>query len=369
MIISNIKIRNKRLNIIPNEDSFIKQTNKPLDTNLYLFELLNKSRRIDLHNKFSEVLILDLTLLNNSSWEIVLDEILKFLKNNGLLKIHVRSGYYGSVWGIKSFITDKINIKAMLLSQTILSLNESIIEFRITKKINNSQNWTIGIPTNGDKNKSVVKLMKSVISAQNNLIKKIGKEIKIEFIIVGNNDPLFDSFNIRLLNQKFDQKLPAIGEKKYLIAKYAKYENILFIHDRYKLNDDFFIGFSQWGYDFDYCTIKQKDINGKNYDPILKLENFDRKNTQMYRLKNKFNNNFLYINGGLIILKKSVLKFINFNPNLMHHEAEDIDLARRLHANGIVARYNHLSSAKTFIDVLNSNLKDVPFYTNKINEK
>lgn len=355
---------NKTLLIAPSNPEYIKNFDiKKKYTNveiMYISSFIKKDRYTSFHNKFDHIEVLDTSLTDNEGWEIILDETIRFLKKKATIKLHIIGGLFASVWGIKSFISDKINIDVSLLSQNVISTNESIVVLKILKKNSKSKNWSIGIPSNGQKNREVLKLIRSVIKAKNYFNKKTNKDFNIEFIIVGDKDSIFKEYNVRFVNQSIDNNLPAIGEKKKLISTYSNYENILFIHDRYLVQNNFFLGFEKWGYDFEFCTVKQLDINNNFYDPILKLENFDRRNTQMYRLNQNFNYNFLYINGGLTIIKKSILKNVTFNPILLHHEAEDIDLARRLHNNGIIARYNNYSTAVTSIDVDFSNLKDVP---------
>jgi hypothetical protein len=45
-------------------------------------------------------------------------------------------------------------------------------------------------------------------------------------------------------------------------------------------------------------------------------------------------NPYLYIDGGFIVIKTSIIKKILYNENLHWGEAEDVDLARRLYSNG-----------------------------------
>ena len=86
----------------------------------------------------------------------------------------------------------------------------------------------------------------------------------------------------------------------------------------------------------------------------------------MFRLNGDFNHQNLYVNGGLIVVKKIIAQKVNFNSILFQNEAEDIDFARKLHALGIVARFNNYSQAVTSITIAESNLKKVPNYVKSI---
>lgn len=362
------KKNQKVLQILPDESITDIYRNFKIDAadSIQSSELINQLRQKKYHNNFDTILMLDFTISDYEYWELFLDEILRFLKKNSRLIIHARGGKYASVWGIKSFISDKINISSNLISQEIISLNESIIELKLNRKIYKSKNWTIGIPSNGKKNKIILDLMKSVFVSKENLKEKNGIDIKVEFLLVGQKDSIFNDYKVRYFNQNIDSNLPALGEKKNIIINNAKYENILLIHDRYKLDKSFFSGFEEWGYDFDYCSVNQFDSNGEQYDPILMLENFNRSNMQMFRLNGDFNHQNLYVNGGLIVVKKIIAQKVNFNSILFQNEAEDIDFARKLHALGIVARFNNYSQAVTSITIAESNLKKVPNYVKSI---
>ena len=318
-------------------------------------------RQPSLHGKFDVVFICDPQIFKPVHWENILDEIIRFTKNCATLIIHAGSIHNASVWGIKSFISDKLNLNSKLISQDIISINESFFEIEIKRERFISKNWCIGIPTNGKKNVSILALLNSIQIAQNFLLQKAKVEIDIEIIIVGKKDKLFDGYDIRLFEQSLDENLPALGEKKYIIGNNATYENILFIHDRYTLDKSFFLGFEKWGYDFEYATTQQYDTKHNIYDPILAIDNFNRANIQMRRINNQsYPYNMLYVNGGLTIVKKSIIRKINFNPFLMHCEAEDIDFARRLNVSGIIPRFNPYSVAFTSTDIDQSNLATLP---------
>mgnify|MGYP001271633294 CR=1 FL=1 len=343
-----------------------------IDDSLYmdLSSIRDNTRQPSLHSMFDAVFICDPHISNSSHWETILDEIVRFTKNRAVIIIHARSTKNTSVWGMKSFISDKINLSSKLLSQQIISRTESVFEMELTRERNYSKNWSIGIPSNGKKTASVIALVNSIEIARNFLQSKANIEIETDIMIVGKKDKVFDNYPVRFFEQSLDKSLGALGEKKYIISNNAIYENILLIHDRYKLDRSFFLGFEKWGYDFEFCTTQQYDSKGKIYDPLLYIENFDRADIQMYRVHDQsYPCPNLYINGGLIIVKKSIVNKINFNPVLLQAEAEDIDFAKKLLAVSIIPRFNPDSLAITSTDVDSSNLASLPLYESFLSSK
>lgn len=324
--------------------------------------IIQNHRLSSLHKKFKCVAINYPEVSSKSYWQIFYDECLRFLKKDSYLIIKTQVGSFSSPWGIKSFLSDKLNFNLNLTKQFNDEDGFTISIFKVKRFFNNSKNWTIGIPSNGQRNENIYKFLISVESAQRYL--KLNKDlnIKIQYLIAGPKLNNLKNFNVKFLNTKINDNLPRLGEKKKLIVENAKYENILIIHDRYILNENFFIGFEDWGYDYDFCAINKYDFNNNIFDPILFLESMERANKQMYRIKNQnyiFNN--LYINGALMIGKKNILQSVNFSESLLQGESEDIDLSIRLQSRGVVPRFNPLSSAVTITDVFKSNLGQLPW--------
>lgn len=323
--------------------------------------IIKNYRMTSFHATFDVICICDPSISNFDHWSTIFDEIIRFTKNRGILIVHASSTVKASVWGIKSFISDKINLRARLLSQQVLSRKESFFEMELSRERNLSKNWSIGIPSDGHRNTSVLALINSLQIAKDYLFSKAKIKIEIDIMIIGDQDKLFDGYPVRFINQSLEKNLAALGEKKYIIGNNAIYENILIIHDRYQLDKSFFLGFEKWGYDFEFCTTQQYDSKGNVYDPLLIIENFNRADAQMFRVTDQsYPYERMYINGGLTVVKKSIINQINFNPNLLHSEAEDIDYSGRLNSVGIIARFNPYSVAITSTDVDQSNLLAVP---------
>lgn len=324
-----------------------------------------KIRKSNLHGKFDSIFMLDPELSKRKNNETIIDELIRFLKKDGVIILHLQNSIHSSVWGMKAFILSKSFYNPMLLSQEVISQDESIVEISFKRQINTNKNWSIGIPSNGLRNPSILELIESIFEARNYIRLKKGVNIEIDIMLIGEKNKLFKDYPIRYFQQSLPESLNALGEKKFIITSNAAYENILIIHDRYVLDQSFFMGFEEWGYDFEFCTVQQYDPKDNVFDPILTLEETGRSNRQMYRVKDQsYPYKHLYINGGLIIIKKMITDYVNFNPFLLQSECEDIDFAFRAGIYGITAQFNSISIARTFTPLETSNIAIVPFIEN-----
>ena len=331
---------------------------------LWLDPNKNFRAKSNLHGKYSVVWIYEYKLFESENWPLLLDEAVLFLKSKGTIVCRFSENWNGTVFALKSYLFRNPSLETRLINQLKTKDNDTVCIFEITRKNFSSylsKNWSIGILTNGKKDKNVHELIHKL----SNLAKD---KHKIEFIISGqfNKNNLPKDLDLTIFDLNWNDNLPRISSKKYEIALKAKYENIAIVHDRYQVNDNFFEGFNKYGYHFNFLTVSQSYEDNSFYPgyagfdlPILKW------------MKPQFSKNYgklfpgHYINGGFIIIKRHILKSINFNPLLLHNEAEDVELSFLLMHNGIIPRINTYSSAKT-IGI--SNTHTISFIENDINE-
>ena len=130
-------------------------------------------------------------------------------------------------------------------------------------------NFTFGIITDG---KSDTNLNLIIHSIKNQNI------TNYEIIIVGNTSLIYDEIKVI----KFDDShhKPWITRKKNLITQNAKYENIVFMHDYIRLDDNWYSGWENFG-DFKCATNKIINLDDKldrvievfnDYDDILNMD-------------------------------------------------------------------------------------------------
>jgi hypothetical protein len=169
------------------------------------------------------------------------------------------ANYIRSKSQIKNEFSLSTNGRYSLISQNIKNdiLKLEYIKKEPTLGYSDSINkWSFGIITNGKKNEQVCRLVDSII--KQNIP-------NYEIIICGpfqNNS--YKNIPITILDDvvlKDDIRAP-ITIKKNNIAKVAKYENLMIMHDRYLLPDDWFIKMKQYGNFFDLITMLNIGPNG-----------------------------------------------------------------------------------------------------------
>ena len=120
----------------------------------------------------------------------------------------------------------------------------------------NDVDFTFGIITNGEEKDRVDKIIESII-CQN--------VPKFQIVIVGGENEWGD---IKQVNHyPFDETIKNgwITAKKNMITAYAKYENVVYMHDYFILDDDWYQGFLDFGDDWDVCMNKITGSDGERY--------------------------------------------------------------------------------------------------------
>lgn len=271
------------------------------------------------------------------SWKIILDEAIRLLKENGILIVHIHQNRYMSVPLLKSFLGRHINLDV----DVDYEKNDSIFVFKI-KRLNfskySSNLWSFAMLTGGKKDDVVLKFLKS--------IRDNDPENKHEIIISGPQKEIYDNYHVRYLDLSSfrDTEYAEISKKKNAIAEMASNPNLLIVHDRYYLADDFFNTFENYGYDWDFLAIKQAFENGDEfpfycalYEPVLSWTHPINFTTYNHLFETQ------YVNGGCMIFKTHILKQLRFNPLLFWNQMEDVEITQEFLKHSIVPRVNFIS--------------------------
>jgi hypothetical protein len=162
-----------------------------------------------------------------------------------------------------------------------------------------------------------------------------------EIVIVGGLN-YYDDENI--IHVPFDERIKNswITKKKNLITENSKYENIVFLHDYIKLDDNWYKGMLEFGNDFKICMNRILNTDQSRYrDWTLWPGNKDLENkfnlTEKIILNQEliFDNGFLvpyeinnlskfmYISGAFFIVKKNIMIEYPLNEELSWGEGED----------------------------------------------
>ncbi len=295
------------------------------------------------HSHYDTVWFYENSLSDFPGWKIIIDEMIRLIANEGTLVVRLTHNYNFTAPALKMFLCGNITISVDIQHEDLKDGIIGVIVFQIVRKHTNiyqNKNWTFGILTNGTKVQSVVKFLESVRTQNEDA----------EIIITGDTNPEYEKFNIVYNSNIYNNKHPNISKKKNDIINLARNENIMIIHDRYILAERFFQEFDKYGYDFDFITVKQYYETGKEFPSYCYLEN---SSSNLYWTTPCQENNYSiihdgqYLNGGLLIFKKTIAQQVPFDNIVFWNQQEDIILSRRMMYNGIIPRINFLSSAIT----------------------
>ena len=212
-----------------------------------------------------------------------------------------------------------------------------ILSFKKMKKFlpqkDNINSWTFGLVSDGRKNEDVLRIIESIINFN---------IPNFEILVCGPAPSEVLNKNVQILDDKdlyVDIRIP-ISKKKNRIIETAAYNNLVIIHDRFFLPNDWFLKMKAFGNFFDGICPRILDVETKTkrvqdwmttslYHLHFK-KMFPSKSILMY---NEWKPNW-NLNGGHMIIKKHLLERVLLNPYLNWGEAEDGDMCRRLDADG-----------------------------------
>tara|TARA_Y100001963_G_C6615358_1_gene369019 strand:- start:43 stop:714 length:672 start_codon:yes stop_codon:yes gene_type:complete len=165
---------------------------------------------------------------------------------------------------------------------------------------------------------------------------------KFEIIVVG-GDYLEDYGDIKHI--EFDETIKPmwITRKKNLITKNAKFENIVYMHDYYILDENWYEGFLKFGNNWDICMNKILNKDGSrfrdwviSYDKEFESKDFSLeevrkgKSTRYLPPYNYNKTKNMYISGGYWISKKYVMEEEPLDENLIWEQGEDYEWSERV---------------------------------------
>ena len=296
----------------------------------------------NLHHQFDCVWIYENTLeaFGDLSWKLILDESIRLLQKKGLLVIRFQENRNFSLPMLKTYIGRRYG-----LSVTIEFETSDVVVFEISRlrfEIYQENTWTFAILTQGKERKAnVMKFLSS--------IRKNDEDCRHQILVCGPKDEDYSKFNVDYIDTEIfdDSKFAEIAKKKNIIALNAKNENLLICHDRYYLPDDFFRSFEKFGYDFDFVTIAQETESGVRYPYYCALYQPNLSWTHPIDVRDL---NVLldtqYVNGGLMIFKRTTLLAIKFNELLHWCQMEDVEISHQFCELSIPPRINFLTKAK-----------------------
>ena len=166
---------------------------------------------------------------------------------------------------------------------------------------------------------------------------------KYEIIVAGDQD-FEDLEDTRFINMG-EEKI-YVTNKKNRMAQEAKYKNIVFIHDYYVFDKDWYNGYLAFGEEWDVCSNPQYLINDKRHftDWVI----WDHPELPRYTsidYDDWTKTKYMYQSGGYMVVKKDFILKFPCKPDQRWGTAEDVEWSLRIRdtANW---KCNKLSSVK-----------------------
>lgn len=310
---------------------------------LLLYGCTNFRAPAELHGKFDVVWCYEspISELGADQHLLAMDELVRFVGERGMLVLRYKMHDGGLA--IKNILGRRPGLKARVLHEETDAGGHlvSIVELeRTDMALRRPAPWTFGILTQNTRKANVVAMLKSIRDCD-----PAGEH---EILICGPEAPEYAFAKPRYLPQNYSPTLPEICRKKNDIARAASHPNLLLAHDRYRLDEGFFSGFDQYGYDFDFLAIAQYFENGDEYPAYCHMADDSLRMTPPSAAQNL---NALrgtsFINGGLMVFKTHILRAIPLNELCFWNQAEDVEITVTYMRHGIAPRFNPYASATT----------------------
>lgn len=220
-----------------------------------------------------------------------------------------------------------------------------LLEKVSTVELGRIDQWTFGIVTNG---KRPDWLQEAIASIRSQGVPDY------EILVVGPRQHLLiDGEDLRVIDFTEKDELGWISRKKNLIAESARYENLAIMHDRIVLGRDWYEGMRAYGNYFWLLGVPVESSNGKgrNVDWVrYKGQRGARRLAEIELLDYEDWDPFVFVNGGILIAKRSCWIQIRLDERLFWQQNEDVWFSRAFIAEGWLPRMNPYARAwsKTF---------------------
>ena len=298
------------------------------------------------HNRFQVVWLFERLLsdLPESQWPLIVDEAIRLLDEEGRLVVRHDQNDNISLMMLRAALARRPGI-SVTMEPHIVEDNR-IINAVFTIRRGDIQeyrdkSWSFIVLAQGDRTPNVLLLLDRL---------KASAGVNYEVIIVGPRLREYASPNVLVFDKKYRSDYAQIALKKNEAAKFASNANLCILHDRYFLANDFFSGFDEFGYDFDFVAVSQKYRTGEGYPfyselsgkPLIWSAPIHRNSYQDFRATH-------FVNGGFTVFKRVMFDRIGYNPLLAWNEAEDVEVSRAFAAHFLPPRVNVASTAITTV--------------------
>lgn len=293
------------------------------------------------HQEFDVVFLLEEYISSFKQWPLILDEALRLLQPNGVLVIRIQENNFISIFELIYFL-EKWGKGNLLLEDEIIVGPDITLVLRFNvkeRRCASLESFAFGMITDGRKPANVLEFVKSVLAIDN--YKNIHSQIFIcgPESVLADLDDFADKVFLVKQPQKFSNKAWVTRKKNLLVkaAKFKNLENIVIVHDRYKIAKDFILRLQDFGGDFDVLIPGQLTERGERIPDWVTL-GVSTNWTPPGWLDYGDYHPFIYVNGGAIVAKTETLATTGWSDLLFWAQAEDVELTRRLQDKGITPR-------------------------------
>jgi glycosyltransferase involved in cell wall biosynthesis len=129
-----------------------------------------------------------------------------------------------------------------------------------------------------------------------------------------------------------------ITRKKNLICAEAAFSDILVCHDRFSIDPEFAVSFSQWGFAYGLAAPRVRLPDGRRGLDWAVVSSQNHVWSSGGLLDYRAYSQYAYNPGGATIVRKAFWRDFPWNENLFWNEHEDVELCRRIQrAGGVIA--------------------------------
>jgi hypothetical protein len=226
--------------------------------------------------------------------------------------------------------------------------------------------FTFGICTAGDID--LTDLISNIVSL---------KVPEYEILIIGGNnsgDIVFDGMVIgKYISFDENERTGWITRKKNLLAKEAKYDTLVLLHDYYRFEPGWYEGWVKFGNDFDVAINIVKQIDGSRFadwllNPELYERTFGYKHHKWALPYNISVPKLQYISGGYFLVKKQFLLDHPLDESRTWGQCEDTEWCERI-ANHTKMKMNIHSAVKVTKPkwaIYNADMEDVKNFADEL---
>jgi hypothetical protein len=203
--------------------------------------------------------------------------------------------------------------------------------------------FTFGIITSGSPNVGTV---------VDSILKQ--KIPEFEIIVVGGEKPTGE---LPVIHIPFDETVkPAwISRKKNIITEHAKYENLVFMHDYFCLDENWYYGFQLFGNKWDICMNMIVNADGSRYrdwciysDPTHCYPKEGPHKHMAFVVPYSYDKKeYMYISGGYWVAKKYVMQECPIDESKCWGHGEDVEWSER-----VLKKFSYKANPLSMVNML-----------------